>query len=125
MSEQNYASNAGSLKISQDVIASIAGYTATDTEGVASLAPISTNLSGWFREKQSLKPISIQLEDGVAVIDIRLRVKHGAKIPELSKKLQTAVKEAVQNMTGIVVSKVNLHIAGVAFAEESAPEAGE
>ena len=60
---------------------------------------------------------AIQMEDGVAVIDIRLRVKHGVKIPELSKKLQASVKEAVQNMTGVVVSKVNLQIAGVDFED--------
>ena len=68
MSEQNYIPSTGSLKISQDVIASIAGYAAADTEGVASLAPVSRSISGLFREKQPLKPISIQLEDGVAVI---------------------------------------------------------
>lgn len=118
MSEQNYVPNAGSLKISQEVIASIAGYTATETEGVASLAAVPANLTGWL-EKQPLRPVSIQLDDGVAVIDIRLRVKHGAKIPELSRKLQSNVKEAVQNMTGVVVSKVNLQIAGVDFTEEN------
>ena len=125
MSEQNYIPSTGSLKISQDVIASIAGYAAADTEGVASLAPVSRSISGLFREKQPLKPISIQLEDGVAVIDIRLEVRQGVKIPELSKKLQAAVKEAVQNMTGIVVSKVNLHIAGVVFDGDPVPAAGE
>jgi len=118
MSEQNYITNAGSLKISQEVIASIAGYTATDMEGVSSLATVPANLTGWL-EKQPLRPVSIKLDDGVAVIDIRLRVKHGAKIPELSRKLQSNVKEAVQNMTGVVVSKVNLQIAGVDFAEDN------
>ena len=58
----------------------------------------------------------------MAVIDIRLRVKHGVKFPELSKKLQTAVKEAVQNMTGVVVSKVNLQIAGVDFEDTAKDE---
>lgn len=119
MSEQKYVPNTGSLRISQDVIASIARYAATDMEGVTSLAPMPGNLTGWL-ERQPLRPISIQLEDGVAVIDIRVRVRHGAKIPELAKKLQTNVKEAVQNMTGIVVSKVNLQIAGVDFPEETA-----
>ncbi len=121
MSEQSYVSNAGSLKISQEVIASIAGYTATDMEGVAALAPVPANLSGWL-ERQPLRPVSIQLEDGVAVIDIRLRVKHGVKIPELSRKLQSNVKEAVQNMTGVVVSKVNLQIAGVDFEDTAKDE---
>ena len=110
MSEQKYVSNAGSLKISQEVIASIAGYTATDIEGVTALA------------RQPLRPISIQLEDGVAIIDIRLKVKNGVKIPELSKKLQANVKEAVQNMTGVVVSKVNLQIAGVDFEDVTETE---
>ena len=122
MSEQKYVSNAGSLKISQEVIASIAGYTATDIEGVTALAPMPANISGWL-ERQPLRPISIQLEDGVAIIDIRLKVKNGVKIPELSKKLQANVKEAVQNMTGVVVSKVNLQIAGVDF--EDTAEAAE
>ena len=122
MSEQKYVSNAGSLKISQEVIASIAGYTATDMEGVTALAPVPANISGWL-ERQPLRPITIQLEAGVAVLDIRLRVKHGVKIPELSKKLQANVKEAVQNMTGVVVSKVNLQIAGVDF--EDTAEAAE
>ena len=117
MSEQKSLPNAGSLKISQEVIASIAGYTATDTEGVASLATVG--LTGRLGKKPA-RPVSIQLgDDGVAVIDIRLRIRHGAKIPELSRKLQSSVKEAVQNMTGVVVSKVNLQIAGVDFSEEN------
>ncbi|WP_083390022.1 Asp23/Gls24 family envelope stress response protein [Angelakisella massiliensis] len=113
-------STAGSLKISHDVLASVAGYTVTEMEGVASLAPMSSNLTGWLLEKQTMKPISIDITDGVATIDIRIIVKNGAKIPELSKRLQSAVKEAVQNMTGIVVSKVNLYIAGIEFEETPA-----
>lgn len=120
MSDMNKQLNTGSLKISHDVVASIAGYTATEIEGVASLAPMSTNPVGWLLEKQTVKPVSIALSDGVATIDIRLCIENGVKLPELSKKVQTAVKEAVQNMTGIVVSKVNLHIAGISFAEDQA-----
>lgn len=116
MSEQMNNQSAGNLKISQEVIASIAGYTATDTEGVASLATVG--ITGRLGKKPA-RPVSIQLgDDGVAVIDIRLKIKHGAKIPELSRKLQNSVKEAVQNMTSVVVSKVNLQIAGVDFSEE-------
>ena len=118
MSDMHNEPNAGSLKISHDVIASIAGYTATEIEGVASLAPMSSNPVGWLLEKQTVKPVSISINGGVAVIDIRLCINNGVKIPELSKKVQVAVKEAVQNMTGILVSKVNLHIAGIAFAED-------
>lgn len=110
----------GSLKISQDVIASIAQYTIQETEGVAGLASISPSLTNWLLEKQTVKPVSIIVDDGVAVIDMRISVESGVNIPEVSKKLQYAVKEAVQNMTGIVVAKVNLHIANVIFKENAA-----
>src|SRR5574344_153387 len=108
-----YESTAGSLKISSEVVASIAEYAVKEVEGVACLAPIVSNIGGWLLEKQTIKPISIQMNEGVAIIDIRLLVEPNARIPVLSRKLQEAVKEAVQNMTGITVSRVNLYIAGV------------
>lgn len=116
MSEQLNTQSAGNLKISQNVIASIAGYTATETEGVASLATVG--ITGRLGKKPT-RPVSIRMgDDGAAVIDIRVKIKHGAKIPELSRRLQSSVKDAVQNATGIYVSKVNLQIAGVDFSEE-------
>lgn len=111
--------SAGSLKISQEVIASIAEYTVNETEGVAGLAPITPSLTGWLLEKQTIRPVSIVINEGVAVIDLRICIKNDVRIPELSEKLQAAVKEAVQNMTGIVVSRVNLHIAGIVFPEQT------
>lgn len=115
--QQKQRPSAGSLKISQEVIASIAEYTIHEIDGVAGLAPITPSFTGWLLEKQTVKPVSIVINDGVAVIDLRICVKNSVCIPELSKKLQSAVKEAVQNMTGVFVSRVNLHIAGVEFPE--------
>ena len=112
--------NSGSLKISQEVIASIAQYTIQETEGVAGFAPITPSLTNWLLEKQTIKPVSIVITDGVAVIDIRICVENDVNIPSVSKKLQFAIKEAIQNMTGIVVSRVNLHIAGVVFPVQQA-----
>ena len=87
-----YENTAGSLKISSEVVASIAEYAVKEVEGVACLAPIVSNIGGWLLEKQTIKPISIQMNEG---------------------KLQEAVKDAVQSMTGIEVATVNLYIAGV------------
>lgn len=114
MQEAEKKEFSGSLKISHDVVASIAQYAINELEGVGSLAPVNSSTSlGWFLEKQTVKPISISIQDGVAVIDVRIHVCDGVKIPELTKKIQENIKEAVQNMTGIVVSKVNLYIAGI------------
>ena len=114
MQEAEKKEFSGSLKISHEVVASIAEYAIAELEGVGSIAPVNSGTSlGWLLEKQTVKPISIAIRDGVAIIDLRIYVCDGAKIPELTKKIQENIKEAVQNMTGIVVSKVNLYIAGI------------
>ena len=105
----------GSLRISQDVIATIAASTTTEVEGVASLAAFTANLTGWFIRKQTSKPIVIDLKDDVAVIDIHVNLRYGARIPEVAQDIQRSVKEAVQNMTGVAVTKVNVYIAGIVF----------
>ena len=106
--DQNQA--AGNLKISREVIATIARYAALEIEGVDSLASFATNLKGWLLKKQSAKPIGIDLSDDVAVIELHVNIKAGVNIPETAEKIQSAVKEAVQNMTGIAVSRVNINL---------------
>ena len=111
----------GSLKISRDVIATIAGCAATEIEGVAALAPFTSGLTtGWVFKTRSSLPVAVTLNDDVACIDINLNLEYGAKIPEVSAKVQSAVKDAVQNMTGVAVTKVNVHVAGVVIADAAA-----
>ena len=105
----------GNLKISREVISTIAKYAALEVEGVASLASFTANLKGWLLRRKSAKPITIDLTDDVARIDLHINVKAGVKIPELAEKVQAAVKEAVQNMTGIAVSHVNIEISDIIF----------
>jgi len=104
---------AGSVKISHGVVASIAAYTAKEVDGVVGLSPITSNISSWLTDRQPVRPITISVDDNVAVIEMRLLVSKSARIPEVSRKVQVAVKEAVQNMTGIVVAQVNIHIVGI------------
>lgn len=105
----------GSLRISQDVISTIASYAAAEIDGVASLASFASNMKGWFFKKQTVKPIAIELNDNIVVIDIRINIKFGYKVTEVSEALQTAVKDAVQTMTGLTVARVNVHVAGIVF----------
>ena len=96
----------GSLKISKDVLATIATMAAKEVEGVYGVA-----------KGQISKAVAITLSDDIAVIDVRLVLEHTARIPTVSQRVQSAVKEAVQNMTGITVSKVNVVAAGVHYEE--------
>ena len=117
---------AGTLSISEDVIATIAANTTTEIEGVPALANFYSNVvSSWFWKKQSSRPIIINLNDDVATIDIHVSLRSGVRIPDVAQNIQRSVKDAVQNMTGIAVTKVNVYVSGIVFDTPSAPVAAE
>ncbi len=108
----------GSLKISQEVIATIASVATKEIDGVAGMAACPANLKKFLVKSPSAKSINIALNDDIAVIDVYVNLKYGARIPEVSESIQKSVKEAVQNMTGIVVSKVNVFVSGITFEDK-------
>ena len=63
-------------------------------------------------------PVTVEMRDGTANITLNLMMSFGARIPAVAEKVQENVKNAVQNMTNVTVSRVNLVIAGVAAAEQ-------
>ena len=114
-----YKENVGSLKISEEVLASIAKYAATDVEGVDAVLEDDTSLKGVLR-KNLTRPITIQFNDDTAFVTIQISVKHGVDISEAAVKVQESVKQAIQNMTGVTVAKVNVNICGITFDDQEA-----
>lgn len=112
--ERNYTET-GSLKISEDVLATIAGMATSEIKGVAGLSSRpNSDIKGFMSTKKGPgKAIRIEMKDGEAILDIYVNFYFGYKIPDVASEIQTRVKEAVQNMTGVTVSKVNVHITGV------------
>ncbi|PWM41004.1 MAG: Asp23/Gls24 family envelope stress response protein [Clostridiales bacterium] len=121
--ENMQAKTQGSLRISKDVIATIASCAATEIAGVAGLATYTTNIRNLFTKNAVNKSIAVELSDEVAEIAVHLNLHFGAKIPAVSEAVQRAVKEAVQNMTGITVSKVNVYIGDITFPQVAPPSA--
>ena len=110
----------GSLRIAKDVIATIAKIAASEVAGVAGFVPAAVDFKKIISKKAPLKPVTVVLTDDIAVLDIYITIKSSAKIPSVAQKVQQAVKEAVQNMTGITVFKVNVIISGVVFENQPA-----
>ena len=59
-------------------------------------------------------PVAVEMRDGTAELTLHLIMASGARIPAVAEKVQENVKSAVQNMTSVTVSRVNLVIAGLA-----------
>ncbi len=108
-----------SLNISHDVIATIAKQTVMEIDGVTGLANFPASIKDWMYKNTATKSIIITLADEVAVIDISIVIAFGYNVKDVSEKAQMQIKDAVQNMTGITVSKVNVYVANVDFDSEN------
>ena len=62
-------------------------------------------------------PVVVEMRDGTASITLHLMMQFGARIPSVAEKVQENVKSAVQNMTNVTVSRVDLVIAGLTEAQ--------
>lgn len=113
----------GSLQISVEVIAKITRLAAQETEGVRAVSCGNSPVRGIFAKVNlQQKPVDVELMEDVAGITVSILVQYGYRIPVVSEALQKNVKAAVQNMTGITVSKVNVIVTGVAVTQATPEE---
>ena len=121
MDLQNMDLQGGTLQISTEVIAKIARCAALEIDGVAEVSCGSQNkkLRNLLETSSIQTPVTVEMRDGTANITLHLMVRFGARIPAIAEKVQENVKNAVQNMTNVTVSRVNLVIAGLAEVSDA------
>ena len=108
---------ATNLNISEDVIGIIAGLAASEVEGIAGMTlgfvdGINQILGS---SKKYSKGVKIELEGKKVTVDIFVNVKYGVRIPDVAWAAQSAVKNAVETMTGLEVAAVNINVQGIIF----------
>lgn len=125
MDFDNTGQSAGSLKISHDVIASIAKFATMDIDGVEAVAAGNIGVKGLITKTNYIKPIKIELSEDVVNVEISVIVKNGVKIPDIASAIQHSVKNEIQSMTGLAVAKVDVIIAGVEMQPTNVATAGQ
>ena len=104
----------GQVQIADEVVAIIAGLAATEVDGVDSMAGNITNeLVGKLGMKNLSKGVKVTVTEDHIIVNLSLNMKYGYSIPAVSEKVQEKVKTAIENMTGLTVSDVNVRIASV------------
>lgn len=102
------------IKIADDVVAVIAGKAASEVEGVYGMAGgFAGGITEVFGKKNFSKGIKIDLQEQNVKIDVNIIVEYGARIPDVAFEIQNRVKKAIENMTGLNVIEVNVHVQGV------------
>ena len=109
---------AGNVRISDGVIASLVARILDEIDGVHSLAVKPASIIEKLVSPDEYRPVVTTIEEGAAAIDISVNLCFGCKMKEVAGLIQERVKSAVQDMTGIAVSKVNVFVAGICSKEE-------
>ena len=116
------------IKISDDVVAVIAGVAVSEVPGVSGMAGgFAGGISEVFSGKKNLaKGIKADITENTVKLDVNIIVEYGSRIPDVAFEIQNRVKKAVESMTGLKVQEVNVHVQGVntdtATAEKSNDE---
>ena len=108
----------GEVRVSEEVVAIIAGLAATEVEGVSSMAGNITNeIVSKLGMKNLSKGIFVEVLDEEIKVDVALNIAYGYAIPDISTKVQEKVKSSIENMTGLTVAVVNVRVASVDMSD--------
>ncbi len=109
----------GTVKISNEVVAIIAGLAATEVEGVTSMSGgLTGDITEMFGMKNLSKGVKVEVGEKEAAIDLFIIVDYGSKISEVATNVQKNVKDKVETMTGLNVVEVNVNVQGVNIPKE-------
>ena len=109
----------GSIRIADEVVGIIAGLAATEIDGVAGMSGgIAGGIAEMLGKKSFTKGVKVEVGEKETAVDLYMIVKYG----DVAIAVQENVKKAIENMTGLTVVEVNVHVQGVSFDEETEEE---
>ncbi|MDD7209448.1 MAG: Asp23/Gls24 family envelope stress response protein [Lachnospiraceae bacterium] len=104
----------GQVQIADEVVAVFAGLAATEVDGVAKMSGNITNeIVSILGMKKLSKGVKVAISGEEVEVSLNLVLKYGVSIPKTSEEVQDKVKNAIETMTGLHVSEVNIRIAGI------------
>ncbi len=110
----------GNVTYASEVIAIIAGLATAEIDGIAAMSG-GPNLSEILGRKNFAKGVKITVVENKVSVALAVIVNYGIKIHEVCTSVQDAVRRAVENMTGLSVTDVNVSVVGIQFDKETTP----
>lgn len=105
----------GQIKITDDVIAVIAGIAATECYGLVGMASrnIQDGIAELLGRDNLSRGVEVHLDGDEVAIDLYIIVEYGTRITEVARNVIDKVRYVVETMTGLKVSRVNIAVQGV------------
>ena len=106
----------GNTTIADGVVQKIAGLAAREVSGVYALGGGAARAFGALRERipgasqTAGQGVSVEVGEKQAAVDLDIVTEYGAPIAEISRSVRRNVVNAVEGMTGLQVTEVNIAV---------------
>lgn len=109
----------GNIKISDDVVKTIAAKAAADVEGIYKLAGgVADEVSKMLGKKRPTNGVKVEVGEKECSIEVFIIVEYGYSISSVAQNVQKAVLNAITQMTGLKVVEVNIYVQDVKIVTE-------
>ena len=112
----DYNDTPGKTTVSPDVLITIARLSALGVPGVSRMAAVSGGVNRLLR-RGAHDGVQIEVEDNTVFADLFLVLKQDVNIREVSRNVQHQVARAVQEMVGMEIGHVDIHIEDIDYEE--------
>ncbi len=121
LSERYRSTDLGIVKINNNAITTIASIAAMEIRGVNRIGGgISRTIYELFTKKDNTKGVRIHVTENEIKLTIYITVEYGVDISRIADEVQENVKRAVEKMTGLVLSAVDVVVEGVRSPQKPA-----
>ncbi len=104
----------GKTTVSPEVLIAIARMAALNVPGVSGLAPVAGGVDRLFR-RGGTDGVRMIIHDNIVSGDIYLIVKDGVNIREVGRDVQHQVARAIQEMVGMDVAQIDVHVEDIQY----------
>ncbi len=122
ISREMDAVQGGKITFAPDVIATIANLAAAEVDGVDGMSGnVAENISGMLNAKKNLtKGVRVDIGEESVGIELAVIIRYGYKLHEVCANIQRSIKNAIETMTGLQVTQVNVSVQSISFEKTSA-----
>ncbi|PWL44955.1 MAG: Asp23/Gls24 family envelope stress response protein [Clostridiales bacterium] len=117
----------GTVTFANEVLETIAGIAVADVPGIANMSG-SLVKDGWndlIGKKRPAKGVKVTKTEDTLTIDVQIIVEYGVKVHEVCQAIQESVYNAIETMTGLKTTAVNVYVQGVKIKEAAPSEAAD
>lgn len=112
--QRDRTTDLGIVRINNNAITTIASIAAMEVKGVRKMGGgLRRTVCEFFLRKTAMRGVKIEMKDSEVKLTVSIIVEYAVHIPKIADDVQENVKRAVERMTGLILSEVDVVVEGV------------